>query len=133
MENASLYEDNKFWDFRQGWDVDTQHLHSELSVTVPHGDGEHTLMVFLINGQLLMGTLQRKTKDSLKMLVSCYVTTNQSDIHQTCETGFLQFKMLPATPVQSSTWAQSSFWTISKSGSGGVSRTRWISSPFLRH
>lgn len=35
-----------------------------------------------------------------------------------------KLELIPATPVQSSTCAQSSFWTRSKSGSGGVSRTR---------
>ena len=56
MEDAGLNEDNKLWDFGEGWDVNTQHLHSELPVTVPHGDGEHSFMVLLIDGQLLMGT-----------------------------------------------------------------------------
>lgn len=45
----------------------------------------------------------------------------------------LSSNRLPATPVQSSTWAQSSLRTRSWSGSGGVSRTRCISSPFFRH
>lgn len=55
MEDARLYEDNKLWDFGEGWNVNTQHLHSELSVTVPHGDGEYAFMLLPINSQLLMG------------------------------------------------------------------------------
>lgn len=55
MKDAGLDVDNKLRDFGERWDVNTQHLHSELPVTVPHGDGEHPFMVLLINGQLLMG------------------------------------------------------------------------------
>lgn len=56
MEDTGFYEDDKLWDFGEGRDVDTQHLHSELPVTVPHRDGEHSFMILLIDGQLLMGT-----------------------------------------------------------------------------
>lgn len=54
MKDAGLYEDSKVWDFGEGWNVDTQHFHSELPVAVPHGDGENSLVVLLSNGQLLM-------------------------------------------------------------------------------
>lgn len=54
MKDAGLYEDSKVWDFREGWNVDTQHFHSELPVTVPHGDSEHSLVVLFSDGQLLM-------------------------------------------------------------------------------
>lgn len=56
MEDAGLYEDDELWDLGEGRDVNTQHLHSELPVTVPHGDGEHSLVVLLVDGQLLVGT-----------------------------------------------------------------------------
>jgi len=56
VEDAGFYGDNELWDFGEGWDVDTQHLHSELPVTVPHRDGEHPLVVLLVDGQLLVGT-----------------------------------------------------------------------------
>lgn len=55
VEDTGLNEDNELWDFGEGGDVNTQHLDSELPVTVPHRDGEHSLMVLLIDGQLLMG------------------------------------------------------------------------------
>lgn len=56
MENARLNVNSKIWDFGERWDVDTQHLHPELPVAVPHRDGEHTLMALLIDGQLFVGT-----------------------------------------------------------------------------
>lgn len=59
VEDAGLYEDNQLWGFGQGRDVDPQNLHPELPVTVPHGDGEHPLMVFLVDGQLLVGACRR--------------------------------------------------------------------------
>ncbi len=55
VEDTGLNEDNELWDFGEGRDVNTQHLDPELPVTVPHGDGENSLMVLLIDGQLLMG------------------------------------------------------------------------------
>ncbi|TNN38599.1 hypothetical protein EYF80_051232 [Liparis tanakae] len=61
---------------------------------------------------------------SFSSMVSCSWVPDEDDLKR---------DRLPATPVQSSTCAQSSFWTRSRSVSGGVSRTRWISSPFFRH
>lgn len=71
MEDASLYEDNKLWDFGEGRDVNTKNLHSELPVTVPHGDGEDSLVIFLIDGQLLMGTYEETLRGSVKPMDGC--------------------------------------------------------------
>lgn len=60
MKDAGLYEDSEVWDFGEGWDVDTQHFHSELPVTVPHGDGEHSLVVLFGDGQLLMSAYDKQ-------------------------------------------------------------------------
>lgn len=56
MKNARLHKHDKVWDFWQGRDVDSQHLHSELPVAVPHGDGKHPLVVLPVDGELLVGT-----------------------------------------------------------------------------
>lgn len=56
MEDARLDEHGEVGDFGQGWDVNTQHLHAELPVAVPHGDGEHALVALLVDCQLLVGT-----------------------------------------------------------------------------
>lgn len=74
MKDAGLYEHNKLRDFGQGWDVNTQHLHSEFPVTVPHGDGEHSFMVLLIDGQLLMGAWWRKVSGNEEKETVHYVT-----------------------------------------------------------
>lgn len=60
MEDVRLDEHGKVWDFGQRWDVNPQHLHAELSVAVPHGDGKYTLMVLLVDGQLLVGSWERR-------------------------------------------------------------------------
>lgn len=59
MEDAGLDEDRKLWDFGERRDVDSKHFDSELPVAVPHGDGEHSLMVFLSNGQLFVGACDK--------------------------------------------------------------------------
>lgn len=56
MEDAGLYEHDQLRRFGQRRNVNAQDLHSELPVTVPHGDGKHSLVVLPINGQLLMGS-----------------------------------------------------------------------------
>lgn len=56
MKNAGLHKHQEVWDFGQGRDVDPQHLHSELPVAVPHGDGEDPLVVLPVDGELLVGT-----------------------------------------------------------------------------
>lgn len=133
VEDAGLYVDNKLRDFGEGWDVNTQHLHPELPVTVPHRDGEHTFMGLLIDGQLLVGTWEKRGAERPLNPGLWLQAEHHSVDKQNKMVRISWFKSVPATPVQSSTWAQSSFWTRSRSGSGGFTRTRWISSPFFRH
>lgn len=80
MEDAGLYKDNELWDFGKCWDVNAQHFHSELPVTVPHGDSEHSFMIFPINCQLLMSTCEEQlgavkeiglTSVKMTQLVTC--------------------------------------------------------------
>lgn len=63
MEDARLDEHGEVGDFGQGWDVDTQNLHAELPVAVPHGDGEDALVALLVDGQLLVGTWPQSGKE----------------------------------------------------------------------
>lgn len=60
MEDARLDEHSEVRHFGQRWDVNPQHLHAELPVTVPHGDGEDALVTLLVDGQLLVGSWQRR-------------------------------------------------------------------------
>lgn len=63
MKDAGLNEHDKVGNFGKSRDVDSQHFHSELPVTVPHGDGEHSLVVLLVDGQLLMRAWENKIKN----------------------------------------------------------------------
>lgn len=83
MEDARLDEHGEVRDFGQRWDVNPQHLHAELPVAVPHGDGEHALVVLLVDGQLLMGSWQRrKTVGLEEQLVDAVILFNQSCTEQ---------------------------------------------------
>ena len=55
VEYAGLNVDRQVGVPGQQGDVDAQDLHPELPVAVPHGDGEHPLVVLLVDGELLMG------------------------------------------------------------------------------
>lgn len=59
MEDASLNKDGKIRNFGKHRDVDSEDFNSELSVAVPHGDSEDSLVVFLSDGQLLVGSCEK--------------------------------------------------------------------------
>lgn len=99
MEDARLDEHGEVGHLGQRWDVNPQHLHAELPVAVPHGDGEHALVALLVDGQLLVGSWQRRKAVS----DSDYSTTSNTNFP--CDSMFIAGTVtsVPETPVQSST------------------------------